>query len=65
MCQSMSVRALIMLNADGQKNGQLLVLCVFSFVFISPSDGLIVVGVHSAKFPNEKVGVFTSLLIEF
>lgn len=26
------------------------------FVFlISPSDGLVVVGVHSAKFPNEKV----------
>lgn len=24
-------------------------------VFPSPSDGLVVVGVHSAKFPNEKV----------
>lgn len=59
MCQSVSVRAFIMLKTDGQKNGQLLILCVFSFVFLSPSDGLVVVGVHSAKFPNEKVGVFT------
>lgn len=31
------------------------------FAFVSPSDGLVVVGVHSAKFPNEKVSVFTSL----
>lgn len=27
----------------------------FIFVFVSLSDGLVVVGVHSAKFPNEKV----------
>lgn len=28
---------------------------------VCPSDGLVVVGVHSAKFPNEKVSVLTTL----
>lgn len=32
--------------------------CVVIFVFVYLSDGLVVVGVHSAKFPNEKVSVF-------
>lgn len=27
-------------------------------ILISYSDGLVIVGVHSAKFPNEKVSVF-------
>lgn len=40
---------------------QILPLCVFSDVFVSPADGLVVVGVHSAKFPNEKVSVFPAL----
>lgn len=37
------------------------ILCFF-YVFVSPSDGLVVVGVHSAKFPNEKVSVFPALV---
>lgn len=39
---------------------------IFVFIcLISLSDGLVVVGVHSAKFPNEKVSVFIVLHLFF
>lgn len=36
-------------------------VCQSMSACVCPSDGLVVVGVHSAKFPNEKVSVFTTL----
>lgn len=58
VCQSLEQRRA---KKRCQLVDQILLLCVFSDVFVSPSDGLVVVGVHSAKFPNEKVSVFPSL----
>lgn len=43
----------------------MLFLSLISNPLISLSDGLVIVGVHSAKFPNEKVRDFHYFIIHF